>query len=1128
MLRSIFRRRCYNHNHYNHDTKPDPQLDSQTSAGVSALPARFTNYKALGWASRNLPLSPPSKAKRLWVERGVGLNMQGRYPSNLYTASYSGDEIRVQRLLERGADVNTQGGHFGNALQAASHSGHKAVVQQLLEKGANVNAQGGYFGNALQAASVEGHELVVRLLLEKGADVNAQGGYFGNSLYAASYSGHEAVAQQLLEKGADVNAQGGAVGNALYAASAEGHEAVVRLLLEKGAEIGESLLAALIEGHEAVVRLLLEKRADVNTHTNSLQAESAEGYEELVRRLLEIGAESGYSVVRDVMRQLLDGPEYSNLLLEEDAEYDSPLLDGPEYSDSLLEEDADDSLLEEDAEYDSPLLDGPEYSDSLLEEDAEYDSPLLEDSSWHSDSQLEDGSGYSDSQLEEGAGNGGSRLGALIGGHETAVRPPLDIWGEVNTLGEAEVATVQTSGEQTITTEVLETLYEPLDMTRSEIRLLEILSSTDKESTIKCRLYKMSLLEYPEYAALSYVWGDPTITEDIIVNGVVLPVTTNLAAALRCVPTHGISDRSKERDTPFRLWADAVCINQNDVRERSNQVQLMGTIYQQANLVISWLCPDNDQISFAIEKLVFIARELETKEAKQSGLEWMRKFPDLCDSEEDEESDSFHLHNKTWNAISKLFKLRYWTRVWTFQEMALAKTLRFACGTHSIDYGKMSIVTDWLENLEDMLLIQPEFLSNGVWRAFRTNGILSWVVVQRISHARDTFRDDTKYAWIRRQTYFLMASSFLVTDPRDRIYGLLGITHSTVVPDYSKSVREVYCEFTETWMKELQSMIFLSMAGIGFGSENKFGLPSWTPNYQDLRFSVSSSRNYHGLGDLIKDQSYIQDLKLNAYGIRIGAISRAETSLDLHSFLDGRLLEYFQDFISRTNMYTSGIPPLQAIFRTFFLDQDPRSDDWIDPDRPPHMLAFGFLQSMVSSPTLEISHINRFPLLGLPTDGDYSQIYTERFWPSMTARVPLSARDLQEIDSEIIGSCQSSVQHFIEILAGHRFFETSDGYLGLGPQGIVPGDLICTLNGFDSPLVIRRANSHCILVGECFVLGLVRGEAKHFLQDSKVEVEKLSIIARGRKPPVQYDDNYIGDRPKQQQSARGVEWSKKG
>jgi hypothetical protein len=158
---------------------------------------------------------------------------------------------------------------FIHALQAASASGDNAVVSLLLEKGADVNAQGGYYSNALYAASSKGHEAVVRLLLEKGADVNAQGGYYNNALYAALFGGHKAVVRLLLEKSADVNAQGGRYVNPLYAASIRGHEAVVRLLLEKGANVNRqsryysnALQAASSRGHKAVVSLLLEEGAE--------------------------------------------------------------------------------------------------------------------------------------------------------------------------------------------------------------------------------------------------------------------------------------------------------------------------------------------------------------------------------------------------------------------------------------------------------------------------------------------------------------------------------------------------------------------------------------------------------------------------------------------------------------------------------------------------------------------------------------------------------------------------------------------------------------------------------------------------------------------------------------------------
>ncbi|KAF2183428.1 hypothetical protein K469DRAFT_521687, partial [Zopfia rhizophila CBS 207.26] len=63
-------------------------------------------------------------------------------------------------LLDAGADVNAQGGHYGNALQAASLGDHEQIVKLLLNAGADVNAQGGHCGNALQAASSGGYEQI--------------------------------------------------------------------------------------------------------------------------------------------------------------------------------------------------------------------------------------------------------------------------------------------------------------------------------------------------------------------------------------------------------------------------------------------------------------------------------------------------------------------------------------------------------------------------------------------------------------------------------------------------------------------------------------------------------------------------------------------------------------------------------------------------------------------------------------------------------------------------------------------------------------------------------------------------------------------------------------------------------
>jgi hypothetical protein len=96
-------------------------------------------------------------------------------PMPLYHAALLGFGTVTRLLLDKDADVNAQGGEYGNALHAASYRGHEQVVKMLLDAGAEVNAQGGRYGNALQAASARGHEQVVKMLLNAGAHQHQEG-----------------------------------------------------------------------------------------------------------------------------------------------------------------------------------------------------------------------------------------------------------------------------------------------------------------------------------------------------------------------------------------------------------------------------------------------------------------------------------------------------------------------------------------------------------------------------------------------------------------------------------------------------------------------------------------------------------------------------------------------------------------------------------------------------------------------------------------------------------------------------------------------------------------------------------------------------------------------------------------
>jgi hypothetical protein len=125
--------------------------------------------------------------------------------------------------------------------------------------------------------------------------------------------------------------------------------------------------------------------------------------------------------------------------------------------------------------------------------------------------------------------------------------------------------------------------YKPLQDATQEIRLLQLHSrrrNVPGDDTIRCSLAHTSLGDVGYFEALSYTWGDTTNQKMIQVNGQPFQVTNNLYIALQHL----------RRDNEARcMWIDAVCINQDDLGERSRQVTQMEHIYQLAKTVVVFL-----------------------------------------------------------------------------------------------------------------------------------------------------------------------------------------------------------------------------------------------------------------------------------------------------------------------------------------------------------------------------------------------------------------------------------------------------------------------------------------------------------------------------------------------------------
>jgi hypothetical protein len=111
--------------------------------------------------------------------------------------------------------------------------------------------------------------------------------------------------------------------------------------------------------------------------------------------------------------------------------------------------------------------------------------------------------------------------------------------------------------------------YSALSRDKREIRLLTVCAGAF-EDEIRCKLNSISLEAKPTYMALSYCWGEQSDRGEVTVDEQKASVMKSLEIALRYL-------RDSRKDVV--VWADAMCINQENLEEKSHQVRLMGDIY---------------------------------------------------------------------------------------------------------------------------------------------------------------------------------------------------------------------------------------------------------------------------------------------------------------------------------------------------------------------------------------------------------------------------------------------------------------------------------------------------------------------------------------------------------------------
>lgn len=563
--------------------------------------------------------------------------------------------------------------------------------------------------------------------------------------------------------------------------------------------------------------------------------------------------------------------------------------------------------------------------------------------------------------------------------------------------------------------------YSSLNEDLNEIRLLT-LHEGDFKADISISIHTVPLMpdNPPIYEALSYVWGSTENPVDIQVgpNTEVCTGRTNFGADLRTIAvTRNLAEALpylRYTDRPRILWIDAICVNQQDSKERGLQVKRMGNLYRLADRVVVWLGPEKndsgwgirilDQLSSQI-KVNFTTFEMEpaSDEAEPHWSDIRKRLP-YGDGE--------------LLAIDEVLRRPWFERLWIQQEIRLAKrNAIFLCGLDMIAWQSLRLAI--IPLLTKVLYPRP--LSPGL------SGLEDRVrLIASLTDDRKTFALED----VMRLTF-----NCKCFDPRDRIYAVLSLLNDNgklvgIEVDYKKKTNQVYQDVALRYIAHYKSLNVLISSGL---KDKPSGRPTWVPDWTVANPFLSGEASGYSISEVRHRGSGV----LSVTGTHLATVQHAKR-IKMGSDIESVILE-----IQR-------LAPHGILERSY-------------PGRGSVLAAY-----------CHTICADRFSDGCLPLRKDFPQFQQSMDFLS-TILQPAKNRNPDTSPGSEASKFLLNARHFCK---QKSFIETCEGYIGLAPQIAQPGDHVCVLLGCDVPMLLRPApNLRYQVVGACFIHGLMQGEA---------------------------------------------------
>jgi hypothetical protein len=302
------------------------------------------------------------------------------------------------------------------------------------------------------------------------------------------------------------------------------------------------------------------------------------------------------------------------------------------------------------------------------------------------------------------------------------------------------------------------------------------------------------------------------------------------------------------------MWIDAICIDQKNLPERSSQVQMMGTLYEQAKSVIAWLGPEDETVSDAfivLERLGSVGRVPRSKQQLEEARAAVSHISlwDFYDAACYPAKLGFEPFNdRQWLSVAALLHRPYFKRVWIIQEISQARKIIMVCGRRLLDWGKLSaalmflFITNWYQALHTEVLnlrvTDPRArVGFEAMLAAKENG---GTAAMQLVKTRELSRGEVgRY---RLENLLSTHRVCLATDPRDKIYSLLGILSSDkppftdpqkaqcLVADYQLPVEILYTRVVRLLIESRGDLRMLRQRESNRERSLKY-LPSWVPDF---------------------------------------------------------------------------------------------------------------------------------------------------------------------------------------------------------------------------------------------------------------------------------------------------------